>query len=173
MNPIIENILTRRSVRDFKDTSIEQEKLMLLAKAATYAPSGRNLQTWHFTVVQNKELISKLAYVIANHLDRGPDYNFYGATALILASSHRDSPFAKEDCACALENIFLAANSLGIGSVWINQLKDICDEPAIRDVLRMLKVPENNLVFGVAALGYPASAPTAPTRADDTITFIP
>nr|MCR4925848.1 nitroreductase family protein [Clostridiales bacterium] len=87
-------------------------------------------------------------------LDRGADYNFYGATTLILASSEKTNPHRKEDCACALENMFLAATSVGVGSVWINQLKNICDIPSVRAILDEVKLPENHAVFGVAALGY-------------------
>ena len=58
------------------------------------------------------------------------------------------------DCACALENIFLAAWSMEVGSVWINQLKTICDEPDVREVLRSFGVPEDHVVLGTVALGY-------------------
>lgn len=61
----------------------------------------------------------------------------------------------------ALENIFLAAHALGIGSVWINQLNGICDEPAVRAVLTKLKIPENHIVWGMAALGYAEAKPAA------------
>ena len=64
-----------------------------------------------------------------------------------------------------MENIFLAAQSLGIGSVWINQLKDICDFPEVRASLRELGMPENQLVWGIAALGYIAKeTPVKPRR---------
>ena len=67
--------------------------------------------------------------------------------------------FGKEDNACALENIFLAAWSFGIGSVWINQLQGICDRPAIREILDSFGIPKNHVVYGMAALGYPAQEP--------------
>ena len=64
-----------------------------------------------------------------------------------------------EDNACALENIFLAAHSFGIGSVWINQLRDICEEEEVRDILTDWGIPENHQVFGMAALGYGKTEP--------------
>ena len=74
-----------------------------------------------------------------------------------LPSSYRPicATVTGEKNACALENIFLAANSYGVGSVWINQLQNICDTPAIRDILNDFGVPANHVVYGMAALGYP------------------
>lgn len=60
------------------------------------------------------------------------------------------------DCACAIENMFLAACSLGIGSCWINQLGTTCDDPQVRELLTELGVPENHKVYGCVALGYKA-----------------
>ncbi len=156
MNPVMEAILTRRSIRSFTGEKITRDSLEMLVEAARYAPSGMNKQLWKFTVVQEPALLQKLAAVIAQELGRDQGYNFYGANVLILASNERDNPHGVEDCACALENIFLAAHSLGIGSVWINQLKGICDVPAVRQVLRQLRLPENHVVLGAAALGYPS-----------------
>ena len=48
---------------------------------------------------------------------------------------------------------------LGIGSVWINQLRGICDEPEIRAILREWKIPDDHVIYGLAALGYAASEP--------------
>ena len=80
----------------------------------------------------------------------------YQPEILIIPSNQRDNPHGKEDNACAMENIFLAAHSLGIGSVWINQLQGICDEPAIRRILTSFGVPADHVVYGMAALGYAA-----------------
>lgn len=154
MNEVINNIYTRRSVRAFAEKKISKEDLEIIADVARYAPSGMNRQEWKFTVVQNKDLIKALAKVITEELDRGPDYNFYGADTLIITTSPREAKYATEDCACALQNMFLAAHSLGIGSVWINQLKGICDVPEIRDVLRKINIPEDHICNGIAALGY-------------------
>ena len=64
MSEVLQNILTRRSVRTFKEDQIKDEELDLILKAGTYAPSGMNKQSWQFTVVQNKEKIEKLNLMI-------------------------------------------------------------------------------------------------------------
>lgn len=159
MNEILDCIYNRRSIRGFTDEKISEENLRLIGEAAHYAPSARNFQKWKFTVLQNPELLKKLYTTIEKEFDCGPNYCFYHANALVIASAEKDYLFAKEDCSCALENVFLAAKSLGIGSVWINQLRTICDVPSIRAILTELQIPEDHDVFGMAALGYPAVEP--------------
>ena len=150
MNETLQTIFTRRSIRSFTDQPISKEYLDLLVQAALCAPSGMGLQTWQFTVVSSREKIDRLAQVIGKTLNR-ENYDMYRPAALIIPSNEKESRFGKEDDACAMENIFLAAHSLGIGSVWINQLQGICDESAVREVLRELQIPDSHVVYGLAA----------------------
>lgn len=155
MNETLQTIMTRRSIRKFTDCPIEEEKLEQILRAAIHAPSGMGKDTWQFTVVTNREKIKKLADTIAEVLNR-EGYNMYQPQALIIPSNLEESPWGKEDNACALENIFLSAHALGIGSVWLNQLQGICHEPKIRELLTSFGIPENHVVYGLAALGYAA-----------------
>jgi nitroreductase len=156
MNPVLENIYTRRSIRSFTEEKINKEDLDLILKAAISAPSGMNKQSFRFTVIRNKEKMSELAREIAVELERDVEkYNFFLPDVLILVSDDRENSNGLADCACAQENIFLSAHSLGIGSVWINQLKLICDKPKIRALLDEYEIPESHIVWGMAALGYP------------------
>ncbi len=157
MNEVINNILTRRSIRKFTSQPIPEEVMTDIVDAALHAPSGMGKQTWKFTVVTNKAVIVKLAEAI-EHATNREGYDMYEPTAIIIPSNLKDSPWGRDDNACALENIFLAANSYGIGSVWINQLSGICDEPAIRKVLDEFRIPANHVVYGLAALGYADSS---------------
>lgn len=157
MNPVMENLLTRRSIRAFQEKEIPMDELKQILEAARYAPSGMGRQTWKFTAVVNPGKIQQLADTICKELGRN-GYDMYRPQVLIIPSNEADSRFGKEDNACALENIFLAAWSFGIGSVWINQLQEICDRPAIRSILTEWGVPKNHVVYGMAALGYPVSS---------------
>lgn len=159
MNPVIENILTRRSVRKFTDAKISREDLELILKTAVYAPSGMNRQTWEFTAVTDRKKLDRFAEIIGKELDR-EGYSFYNADVLIIPSNVREGFWSKEDNACALENIFLAAHSLGIGSVWVNQLQLISDRPAVRELLSEWGIPKDHVVYGMAALGYAAEEPS-------------
>lgn len=153
MNDTMKTILTRRSTRKFLDKPIPEDELQLIIQAALHAPSGMGRQTWQFTVVKNREKIQTLASVIRKALGR-EGYDMYQPEVLIIPSNEKESPFGREDDACAMENIFLAAHSMGIGSVWINQLQGICDEPKVRRALTCLGIPESHVVYGMAALGY-------------------
>ena len=131
MNEVMNAILTRRSIRKFTADPIPAEVLEDLVKAALHAPSGMGKQTWQFTVVTNQEIIHRLCGLIGTELGR-EGYDMYGPAAVIIPSNEKESPWGKEDNACAMENIFLAARSYGVGSVWINQMQNINDRPAVR-----------------------------------------
>lgn len=81
---------------------------------------------------------------------------YYHAPTLVIVSNEPKQWWAGMDCACAIENMFLAATSLGIASCWINQLGTTCDDPEVRAYLTSLGVPENHKVYGCVALGYKA-----------------
>lgn len=158
MNDVINAIYTRRSVRKFTDKAIPRDVLTQIADCARYAPSACNFQTWHFTVVQRPDAIESLAKALRTALNRDEGYNFYKPNALILCSNERSSKFSVEDCACAMQNIMLSARSLGVGSVWINQFKGVCDLPEVRAALDAISFPKDHLIWGTAALGYPADS---------------
>lgn len=158
MSEVMENICSRRSIRAFTDQEIAREDLDTLVKAAMYAPSGMGRQSRQITVVQNPEKIAALAACIRSELGRD-GYDLYRPNALIMLSDETENTNGLADCACSLENIFLAAADLGIGSVWINQLKEICRVPEVRKVLNDLQIPADHTVWGMAALGYAAEEP--------------
>ena len=73
MNEVLKNIKSRRSTRTFKSESIAQEDLMAILEAGTYAPSGMNYQTWHFTAVKNTELLNELNIRMRNAFAKSYD----------------------------------------------------------------------------------------------------
>jgi len=155
MNAVYENILSRRSIRSFvSGKKIPREELERIVTAGMFAPTALNLQPVLFTVVTNTDKIQRLAKAVGKALDRGEGYDFYAPEAIIITSCAREARFNKEDTSCALQNIFLYAHSVGIGSVWINQLVVCCDNPEVRAILTEFGVPENHVCGGMAALGY-------------------
>jgi len=173
MNETIMKIMSRRSTRRFLDKPISKEDLVIITDAARYAPSARNRQLWQFTVVQNPDVLLRLAKAVGMALG-DTNYNFYCPNALVITSNERDFPFGEYDNACALENMFLAAHALGIGSVWINQLQATCDDASVRAILTEIGIPESHIAHGCAALGYPAA--DSPARsvkdADETVKWV-
>lgn len=157
-NGTIETILKRRSVRSFDERPIPHEELETIALCAKHAPSANNRQEWVFVFVEDRGRIAQLASVMGEAMGR-ESYTMYAPQTLVVVAHKKGAPFGREDDGCAMENIMLAAASFGIGSVWINQLQGICDEPEVRACLDALGVPADYEVHGMAALGYAASEP--------------
>ena len=101
------------------------------------------------------------------------DYNFYYyAPTLIIASNRPNYENAMADCALALENIFLAAQSLGLGSCYINQLHWLRNDTKLRNYLFELGIPKEHTICSSAALGYIGRESPAPLRKEGTIHII-
>ena len=161
MNEIIKAILERRTCRSFTDEALSAQQVRTILDCALAAPSGRCLQTWKFTAIVNPQKIQRLASAVGTALNRGPDYTMYRPQVLVITSNLRDSKYREVDNACAMENIYLACQGLGLGCVWINQLQDCHDESAVRGILTEFGIPEEHGVYGCAAIGYPAKPPAA------------
>lgn len=149
-NEVLENIKSRRSVRTYTEQQVSAGDLNLILEAAAYAPSGMNFQTWHFTAIQDAAVLTELNEKIKGAFAKSDDPHlqerghsetyccYYHAPTLVIVSNEPTRWWASMDCACALQNIFLAAKSLGIGSCWINQLGQTCDDPDVRAFLTRL-----------------------------------
>ncbi len=163
MNPVIRAIYNRHSVREFTDEQIPRAKLEMIVKAGIYAPSGHNMQTWKFTVIQDAGKIAQYRETVsAVAKEKGVYfYGFNNPTTLVLVSNDRRNDNCIQDSSCAAENIMLAAGSYGIGTVWLNALKTISDEPRIRELLDSYGIPKTHIVWSTVAMGYPAKEPKA------------
>ena len=180
----LEAIKTRRSTRRFSDKRIEQEKLETISEAGRYAPSGGNSQTCHFIVVRNKDVLAKLAELaqsafakmeitegtyksIANSIRASQKGNYvfhYDPDTLIIVANQKDYGNNIADCACALENMMIAANELDLGSVWINQLKWLNEDETLLEYERTLGLEENERIYGALAVGYADTEDGLPFR---------
>lgn len=167
MNETIKSILNRRSIRAFSNQEIDRDIVQTLLDCALAAPSGMNQQTWQFTAIVNQEKILNFARTVGKALGRDEGYNMYCPKLLIITSNEKESRFREVDNACAMENIYLGASSLGLGCVWINQVKDCYDNVEVRKLLTEFGIPESHGVYGCAAIGYPAGEPR-----DKTITAV-
>ena len=171
MNEVIKTFLTRRSVRAFRSDQVQKEDLEQILQAGLYAPSAMNRQTWQFTVVQGESSRQKLIEAMQKALNN-PNYNFYQPPTLILVSNERTNSNAFADTGCTMENMFLAAHSLGLSTVWINQLKDTCDMPEVRKVLDEFGVPASHIVCATVALGYAKDPLPAPRERTGVIKYV-
>lgn len=179
-------LLERRSVRSYdSEKKVSENDLMTVLKAAAYAPSAMNAQAWHFTVVANAEKLSALNDAVKAHMAESDverirarsadgEYNFYyKAPVLIIVSCSDKALYPREDAACALENIFIAAESLRLGTCWINQLSNgVSEAPGVRALLDELGVPSDNKVYGCAAIGYADKTSPVKDRASGVVNFV-
>ena len=180
----LEAILTRRSTRNYKPDPVEDEKLNAILETARQAPSGGNNQNNHLLVIRNREVIEKLigmteaafakmeifenTYSSLKHAinaSKKGGYVFcYNAPVLVAVANRMDYGNNMADCACAIENMMVAANALDLGSCWINQLRWLNEEPSIVAYLQSLGMKEDERIYGAVILGYPATDSGLPNR---------
>ena len=139
MNEVLKAIQDRRSTRGFNDVQLTDEQLQALIDAALASPTARNTQMWHFSVVQDRELLDAFsrdagelmaATVPAGARGRFEDkgfHLFYHAPTVIFISRPAEcaNRFVKVDCGIACENIALAAQGMGLGSVIVGMAMDL------------------------------------------------
>jgi nitroreductase len=178
MNETIENILTRRSVRKYLDKPVSEGDIKTIIKCAIYAPSAKNRQNWHLTVITNKERIeeiNKLAIEGMNRLDivKEEGYHiFYHAPVVIIVSSKIEG-FSQINSGCVLENMSIAAKSLGLGSCIIGETRYMYHKADKVDVNRTLKIPEGYEHDAAFIVGYPGEEnPEAKPRKDSVVDYM-
>ncbi len=191
----LEAIFTRRSTRNYTSDPVEEEKLDLILKSARQAPSGGNNQKNHFFVIRSRRVLRQLTdmteaafakmeadentYASLRHsiaASKKGGYVFcYNAPLLIVVANDRNYGNNMADCACAIENMMVAANALDLGSCWINQLRWLNEDPALLSFMRSLGMEEHERVYGAVIIGRPAEG--LPNRSlmkqkGNTVTFI-
>lgn len=153
---VINNIMTRTSIRQFTDKPVAKETLDQLVKAGMAAPTAVNKQPWAFVVVTEKEVLDSLN---ANH----PYANLKTATAAIIVCGNLNEALEGEaqeywvqDCSAATENILLAAHAMGLGAVWCGVYPNSERIPAVKKVLGL---PSYIMPLNIITLGYPDQNP--------------
>ncbi len=148
----IDAIYARRSIRNYDNKPIDDETIATLLKAAMAAPTAVNAQPWEFVVTDDAEQLDKIKEACI--------YARYNAPLAIivcgnmkLALMGQDQAFWVQDCSAAIENILLAATSLGLGSVWIGVYPI---EPRVRAIQRAFEMPEHVIPMSIVYVGHPA-----------------
>ncbi|OPX43992.1 FMN reductase [Ruminiclostridium hungatei] len=178
-------IFERRSTRSFTTEQIKDNELDIIIKAAKFAPSAMNQQLWHFTVVQNKELLARINSLTRNAFEKSgnPRYEeraradnfspFHNAPTYIIVTVDEKAIAPQADGALALGNAFLAAEALGIGSCWIHAVNYLYTTVEGKELFKELGVPEGYVPIGSGAFGYAAGPKPDPApRRDGTVSII-
>ena len=170
MNPILEAIKERRSIRHYKPELPAREDLEAIAEAGLWAASGKNLQTVRIVIITNPGLREKLRVMNTRIGGWAEDFDpFYGAPALLLVLSDRSSYNYIYDGALAMGNMHLMASTLGLGSCWIHGRHRFAEDGrSSEDFLReRLGFPENLSLEAVLAIGLMPEDRPAPHTLDE------
>lgn len=170
---VVEAIKSRRSIRAYKDTPVEHEKLQLLAECGVLAPSAMNKQEWEVRIVDSKEWIdgATATYLKAIEGTGKADYMlkpgfkniFRNAPAVIFVAAP-EGVFAGENVGCLAQNIMLAATELDLGTCFLGSAQMIFAEPAMQSHLQSLGFSEGYKLRYALAVGYPDESPEAKPR---------
>lgn len=147
-NQTLETIRKRRSVRCFKPDPIPDDTLRLILEAGVWAPSAMNEQPWYFLVVKSAEALHKV------YAACGGESRFYHAPEAILVFSQDGVIAPVQDASLAIENMLLAAASLGVATCWIHSPTHFFASPEASALRAELGVPENYSCVGSFALGF-------------------
>jgi nitroreductase len=162
MNAILEAIFRRRSIRKYADQPVEAEKLDLLLQAAMAAPSAMNCKPWEFVVVTETEKLAQFRkrLIFGNR-------NAPAAIVVCGNPSLSANPAARlfwvQDCSAAVENMLIAAVSLGLGTVWVG-LYPVTE--FVRVVREVIGLPRRVTPLALIYVGYPAEEKPARTQYD-------
>ncbi|GHV44165.1 NAD(P)H nitroreductase [Synergistales bacterium] len=185
MNDVLRTILERRSIRKYKPDGVSKADIETVLQAALHAPTGAGNEPWHFTAITNRGVISdfdartKDAMVNSGverieAMGKAPHYRvFFDAPAVILICGEKvlRKPgrhlFALADCSAAIQNIALAAASIGLGTCWIGLVRYLFE----RDPSFM--APEGYEPLFAMTLGHPDETPSARTpRREGTVAWV-
>ncbi|OAG28074.1 nitroreductase family protein [Thermodesulfatator autotrophicus] len=149
-NPVLEAIYSRRSVRHYTDEPVSRKIIYEIIKAGTWAPSGLNNQPWRFVIVQDEAKREELA-----ELTRYGEI-IKGAPVVIAVFVDKDAMYHEvkdhQAMGACIQNMLLAAHTLGLGAVWLGEILKNAEE-----VRKRLGLSENLDLMAVIALGHPKS----------------
>lgn len=151
---MIELIRKRRSIRAYTDEPIDSDTIASLVEVLLRAPSSRGINPWEFIVVDDRELLNQLATA----KQHGSSFLKDAALGIVVIADSTKTDVWVEDCSIAAILVQMAAQSLGLGSCWIQirnrqRDRDTTSEQYIHDLLGL---PEHMKVECIVSLGHPA-----------------
>lgn len=157
-----EAVKGRRSIRKFKEETLDDELIEKIVEAGIWAPSAGDLQSWDAVIIKDhqmkvqvavaayvQEFIAKAPVVIvmcANIASAGARYGERGREL-----------YCVQDAACAAQNMMLSAYAMGLGAAWVGAFKE-------EDISDLLNLPEHLRPVALIPIGYPDEEPDAPPR---------
>ena len=172
MSTAIEKMISRRSVRKYKPDMVSDEMLNQIARAGTFAPTGRGGQSPIIVIVKDTETRDKLSELNARVLGVGTD-PFYGAPVVIAVLADRSTPTYLYDGSLVLGNMLLAAHDLGLGSCWIHRAKEVFNSPEGKALLKDWGIEGDYEGIGHCIVGnIDGKVPDAAPRKSDYVCYV-
>ena len=186
MNEVIKTLLERRAVRKYQDKPVSREDLELIVKCGQYAATGMGRQPWHFAVVTDPAILQKITDANAalvlddpkapphmkESVRNGSFDTFRGAPCAVLVSGDGTDSSTIADCANAVENMAIAAKSLGLDSCYLASHQICLNHPSGGELKKLLGVPEGYTPNFALAIGYGDMNPVAAPRREGTVTWL-
>lgn len=150
---LLETLQKRRSIRQFEDKQVEQEKVDYLVETMLRSPSSRSLNPWEFVVVQDKTVLEALS----KSKPHGASFVKNAALAIVVCADPEKCDVWVEDCSIASILLHVAATDLGLGSCWVQvRLREHDGSKMADEYIRdLLGLPETMVVESIIAVGYP------------------
>ena len=154
MNEMLKLMHDRRSTRAYRPEPLQEAVIQQILEAGRFAPSGMNKQLNHFYVITDPNYLADLTALVSRKMENYRDKDFrYGAPVLVLVTNQKESTTCVQDASCAMENMMLAAFSLGVGSCWINQLYRTREDREVQE--KLAEIPVAALALGWPAVDFP------------------
>ena len=173
-----ELMMSRRSIRAYKDSVISRETLNDILKCGINAPNGKNLQSYEIRVIDSPALIDSMTQAVVKDKPEiaqreGFKNIFVNAPCVVCIAYDTQYDMAQIDCGLLGENIILAAWAKGIGSCCLgSSARWLLDSPSAKPYLDRLAFSKGYQLLYCIALGYPDETPEAKPRRDDMIRFV-
>ena len=172
-NAAIENIMSRRSIRNYKQQAVSREVLNQIMECGINAPNGQNKQSWEVRVVENPELQNEIKALMATVGGERAAGCFYNAPVWVFIARDKGYDFSAYDCGLMAENMMLAANALGVGTVCLGSpVRYILLAEGNEQVLSKLGFSEGYELSLCISMGYPDETPEAKPRDLSKVKFV-
>ena len=180
-NPVIENIMARRSVRAYKEQAVPRELLEQVVECGINAPTAMNAPQWEVRVVESKAWIDKATEAYkqsvkgtpAEKMVTEPSFkNMFRNAPAVIFIGHKPSKYTAVDCGLMAENMMLAAQSLGLGTVCMASPVMFLTQAAGAEFLSSLSFSEGYEPLICIGIGYADEAPAAKPRNKEVIKYI-
>lgn len=169
MNEALNNLLTRRSCRSYKEEQIQPQELDAILEAGQYAPTGMGKQSPIIVVLQDPEKLAQVEKLNGAVMGNPDGHPFYGAPTVLVVFADASSPLGVSDANLVLGNLLNGANAVGVDSCYIWRAKETFQSEEGKALKAAWGIPEQYEGAGNVILGYgkPEGKREAPPRKAD------